>query len=60
MPVMDGLEVLQRVKQTNPDLPVIVVTAHATVDVSICLKKLVVLLRTWPSRRVSLKNYGLR
>lgn len=35
MPVMDGLEVLQRVKKIKPDLPVIVITAHATVDVSI-------------------------
>lgn len=35
MPVMDGLEVLRRVKQTKPYLPVIVITAHATVDVSI-------------------------
>jgi len=35
MPVMDGLEVLQRVKEIEPTLPVIVITAHATVDVSI-------------------------
>ncbi len=35
MPVMDGLEVLQRVKETDPSLPVIMITAHATVDMSI-------------------------
>ncbi|MEW6489477.1 MAG: sigma-54 dependent transcriptional regulator [Thermodesulfobacteriota bacterium] len=35
MPGMDGLEVLQRVKAADPSLPVIVVTAHATVEMSI-------------------------
>lgn len=35
MPVMDGLEVLRRVKEIKPNVPVIVITAHATVDVSI-------------------------
>jgi DNA-binding NtrC family response regulator len=35
MPVMDGLEVLQRIKEQEPAIPVIVITAHATVDMSI-------------------------
>jgi len=35
MPGMDGLEVLQRLKEAEPGLPVIVITAHATVEMSI-------------------------
>jgi len=35
MPGMDGLELLQRVKQKDPGLPVIMVTAYATVEMSI-------------------------
>lgn len=35
MPVINGLDVLQKVKQQDPALPVIMVTAHATVDLSI-------------------------
>lgn len=35
MPVMSGLEVLQRVKDCDPALPVIMITAHATVELSI-------------------------
>jgi DNA-binding NtrC family response regulator len=35
MPGMDGLEVLQRVKQKDPSIPVIMVTAYATVEMSI-------------------------
>lgn len=35
MPLMSGLEVLQRVKDCDPALPVIMITAHATVDLSI-------------------------
>jgi DNA-binding NtrC family response regulator len=35
MPVMNGLDVLQKVKQQDPTLPVIMITAHATVDLSI-------------------------
>lgn len=35
MPLMGGLEVLQRVKECDPALPVIMITAHATVDLSI-------------------------
>lgn len=35
MPGMDGLEVLQRVKEAAPTLPVIMITAFATVEMSI-------------------------
>jgi DNA-binding NtrC family response regulator len=35
MPGMDGLEVLQRIKQKDATLPVIMVTAYATVEMSI-------------------------
>ena len=35
MPGMDGMEVLQRVKGQAPDLPVIMITAYATVETSI-------------------------
>ena len=35
MPGIDGLEVLERIKEQEPDLPVIIITAFATVDMSI-------------------------
>ena len=35
MPVISGLDVLQKVKQLDPVLPVIMITAHATVDLSL-------------------------
>ncbi|RII26800.1 MAG: sigma-54-dependent Fis family transcriptional regulator [Geobacter sp.] len=35
MPGMDGLEVLQKLKQKDPGIPVIMITAYATVDMSI-------------------------
>jgi DNA-binding NtrC family response regulator len=35
MPGMDGLELLQKVKQKDSAIPVIMVTAHATVEMSI-------------------------
>lgn len=35
MPVMDGLEVLQKLKVKDPSIPVIMVTAYATVEMSI-------------------------
>ena len=30
MPHMNGLEVLRRIRQTHPELPVIIITGHAT------------------------------
>ncbi len=35
MPEMSGIEVLQKIKEKDPSVPVIVITAHATVDMSI-------------------------
>src|SRR5512136_1898865 len=35
MPGMDGLEVLQRLKSADPKVPVIMITAYATVEMSI-------------------------
>ena len=35
MPGMDGLEVLQRIKEKSPSMPVIMITAFATVEMSI-------------------------
>src|SRR5512136_3336441 len=35
MPGMDGLEVLQRIKAKDPTVPVIMITAYATVEMSI-------------------------
>ncbi len=35
MPVMDGLEVLQKIKAKEPTIPVIMITAYATVEMSI-------------------------
>lgn len=32
MPVMDGIELLKRIKEMDKDLPVIMMTAHGTVD----------------------------
>ncbi len=32
MPVMDGIELLNRIKSKNPDLPVIMMTAYGTVE----------------------------
>jgi two-component system, LuxR family, response regulator FixJ len=35
MPQMSGLELLQRVRQTRPDLPVIVITGHGDVPLAV-------------------------
>jgi len=39
MPVMSGEEVLEVVRQTYPDIPVIIITGHGTVDTAVvCMK----------------------
>ena len=40
MPEMDGLEALQEIKKNNPDLQVILLTGHATVEKGIEAMKL--------------------
>ncbi len=35
MPGMDGVEVLRQVRESRPDLPVIMITAYATVDTAV-------------------------
>lgn len=35
MPGMDGIEVLQKIKEKEPEIPVIMITAYATVEMSI-------------------------
>lgn len=35
MPGMDGIDVLEQIKRFNPLIPVIIITAHATVDITI-------------------------
>ncbi|MEZ4871451.1 MAG: response regulator [Bdellovibrionales bacterium] len=35
MPEMDGLEFIQRVKKRLPDVPVILITAHGTIESAI-------------------------
>ncbi|MDI7269980.1 MAG: response regulator, partial [Myxococcota bacterium] len=40
MPRMDGMELLRRVVARDPDLPVIVLTAHGTVDTAVEAMKL--------------------
>lgn len=40
MPQMDGLELLARVKAMQPDLPVVLLTAHGTIDVAVEAMKL--------------------
>ncbi len=40
MPQMDGIEVLEKIMEVNPDLPVIMITGHGSVDTAVeALKK---------------------
>lgn len=39
MPLMDGLEFLQRIKEQDPDLPVIMITGHGDVDMAVVAMK---------------------
>ncbi len=40
MPGMDGVEVMRRARKTHPDLPIIVLTAHASLESAIAAVKL--------------------
>jgi DNA-binding NtrC family response regulator len=40
MPELDGIEVLRRVKETHPSLPVIMMTGHGTIDSAVEAMKL--------------------
>jgi len=40
MPAMDGLDLLKRLKAIQPDLPVIMITAHGTIDSAVEAMKL--------------------
>ncbi len=40
MPVMDGMEALQRIKEINEDIPVIMLTAHGTMESAVEAMKL--------------------
>jgi len=40
MPDMDGIEVLKEIKKINPNIPVIMITAHGTIDTAIEAMKL--------------------
>jgi len=39
MPGMDGLNVLERVKETRPDLPVIMISGHGTIETAVTALK---------------------
>ncbi|MEO0136292.1 MAG: sigma-54 dependent transcriptional regulator [candidate division WOR-3 bacterium] len=39
MPKMDGIETLRRVHKLNPDMPVIIITAHGSVDSAVIAMK---------------------
>ncbi|MDH4120628.1 MAG: sigma-54 dependent transcriptional regulator [Deltaproteobacteria bacterium] len=40
LPKMDGIEVLQNLRKTHPDIPVIVLSGHATIDTAVKATKL--------------------
>lgn len=40
MPVMDGMEVMQHVRQSNPELPIIIMTGQGTLESAIAALKL--------------------
>jgi len=40
LPDMDGLEILTRIKKTQPELPVIIMTGHATIEMAVKAMKL--------------------
>ena len=76
MPGIDGLETLSRIKQINPDVPVIMMSGHATIDTAVqatkkgafdfiekpfSLDKLLIVLRNAvEKRRLELENSDLK
>ncbi len=40
MPGMDGMEVLRRVRETRPDIKVVIITAHGTIESAVAALKL--------------------
>jgi two-component system nitrogen regulation response regulator NtrX len=35
MPKMDGIEFLERAKETNPDIPIIMISGHGTIETAV-------------------------
>lgn len=76
MPGIDGLETLSRIKQINPEVPVIMMSGHATIDTAVratkkgafdfiekpfSLDKLLIILRNAvEKRRLELENSDLK
>jgi len=76
MPGIDGLETMSRLKQINPDVPVIMMSGHATIDTAVratkqgafdfiekpfSLEKLLIVLRNAvEKRRLELENSDLK
>jgi len=76
MPGIDGLETMSRLKQINPDIPIIMMSGHATIDTAVratklgafdfiekpfSLDKLLIVLRNAvEKRRLELENSDLK
>ncbi|HID36565.1 MAG TPA: sigma-54-dependent Fis family transcriptional regulator [Ghiorsea sp.] len=76
MPGIDGLETMARIKQINPDVPIIMMSGHATIDTAVkatklgafdfiekpfSLEKLLITLRNAvEKRRLELENSDLK
>ena len=76
MPGIDGLETMSRIKQINPDVPIIMMSGHATIDTAVratklgafdfiekpfSLEKLLITLRNAvEKRRLELENSDLK
>ncbi len=59
MPKLDGMELLKSVTKSHPDVPVIMITAHGTVDTAVEALKLGAFdYVTKPFDRTELKNVG--